>query len=145
MEQMPVVMPKTIRAIHQLLRSGRPPDTRHRTLDLLLAVAALERHIGAGRPALMVPALLRDLVIITNRLAGRTWLEANADAAAAFLELQATVQPPPLPELDHILAQVLTDRFGLAVPWQLSALGEISSRRRQGSASDTAASVLLSS
>jgi hypothetical protein len=60
--------------------------------------------------------LLRDLVIITTRLAGRAWLEANADSTAAFTALQATSHPPPLPELDRILAHVLSDRFGLPRP-----------------------------
>jgi len=30
--------------------------------------------------------------------------------------LEATVQPPPLLELDHILARVLLDRFSLPGP-----------------------------
>ena len=62
----------------------------------------------------MLPALLRDLVIITTKLAGRSWLEAHADTTGAFTALHVTVQPPPLPELDEILARVLSDRFGLA-------------------------------
>jgi hypothetical protein len=33
--------------------------------------------------------------------------------AAAFTALQATWEPPPLPELDQILARVLSDRFRL--------------------------------
>ena len=64
----------------------------------------------------MLPALLRDLVIITARLAGRTWLEANTDSTAAFTALQATWQPPPLPDLDQILARMLSDRFALPAP-----------------------------
>jgi hypothetical protein len=60
---------------------------------------------------------LRDLVIIIiARLAGRTWLEASADSTAAFTASQATWQPPPLPELDQILARALSDRFGLPCP-----------------------------
>jgi hypothetical protein len=59
------------------------------------------------------PPDVRRQVILTTKLAGRTWLEANADRTAAFTALQATVQPPPLPELDQILARVLLDRFGL--------------------------------
>jgi hypothetical protein len=49
-------------------------------------------------------------------ISGRTWLQAKADTIAAFTELQATWQPPPLPELDHILAHVLADRFSLPPP-----------------------------
>lgn len=116
MGQLPAAMPKTIRATDHLLRSARPPDTRHQAGDLLLALAAVECHVAVGGPAQMLPALLRDLVVITSRLAGRTWLEANADSAAAFTALQATLQPPPLPELDQILACVLSDRFSLHRP-----------------------------
>jgi len=61
-------------------------------------------------------ALLRDLVILTGRLAGRSWLEANADRTAAFTALQVTVEPPPLAELDQILARVLSHRFSLPTP-----------------------------
>jgi hypothetical protein len=35
---------------------------------------------------------------------------------AAFTELRAAWQPPPLPELDRILAGVLSERFGLPTP-----------------------------
>ena len=111
---LPVAMPQTISAADHLRRSACPPDTRREASDLLLALAAVECHVSVGGPARVPPALLRDLVIMTGRLAGRTWLEAKADStAAAFAELQATWQPPPLPELDQILARVLSDRFGL--------------------------------
>ena len=110
-------MPKTVSATDRLLRDRLcPPDARRQVGDLLLALAAVECHVGSDGPALMLPALLRDLVIITTRLAGRTWLEANADTAAAFTALHATVHPPPLPDLDQILASVLSDRFGLSRP-----------------------------
>ena len=116
MGQLPAAMPKTISATDHLLRSACPPDTRHQANDLLLALATVECHVSAGDPALMLPALLRDLVIITSRLAGRAWLEINADSTAAFIALEATSQPPPLPELDHILARVLSNRFSLPGP-----------------------------
>ena len=109
-------MPKTISAADQLRRSACRADARRQAGDLLLTLAAVECHASAGGSALMLPALLRDLVIITARLAGRTWLEAHPDSIAAFTALQATVQPPPLPELDQILARVLSDRFGLPSP-----------------------------
>ena len=67
-------------------------------------------------PGQVPSALLRDLVIITTGLVGRIWLDANADSAAAFTALQTTRQPPPLPELDQILARLLSDRFGPAPP-----------------------------
>jgi hypothetical protein len=109
-------MPKTISAADQLRRSACPPDARSQAGDLLLTLAAVEYHASLGGSALILPALLRDLVIITTRLAGRPWLDANADSTAAFTALQATVQPPPLPELDQILAGVLSDRFGFPAP-----------------------------
>ena len=110
-------MPKTISATDHLLRSACPPDSRHHARDLLLALAAVECHASTGGElAAGLPALLRDLVIITARLAGRRWLEANVEVAEAFTALQVTVQPPPLPELDHVLACVLSDRFGLPGP-----------------------------
>jgi len=37
---------------------------------------------------------------------------------AAFTELQTSWPPPPVPELDNILARVLSDRFGLLPPEQ---------------------------
>jgi hypothetical protein len=53
-------------------------------------------------------ALLRELVIITGRLAGHSWLEANADTTAAFTALLTAPEPPPLAELDRILVLVLS-------------------------------------
>jgi hypothetical protein len=35
---------------------------------------------------------------------------------AAFTALQVTLEPPPLAELDRILARVLSDRFSLPSP-----------------------------
>jgi hypothetical protein len=111
-----VAVPKTISAADQLRRSACPPDILRQASDLLLALAAVECHVGADGPGRVPPALLRDLVIITATLAGHTWLEARADSMAAFTGLQASWQPPPLPELDRILARVLSDRFGLLPP-----------------------------
>ena len=117
MEQLPGALPKTISATDHLLRSACPADARRHAVDLLLALAAVECHASVGGRA-MLPGLLRDLVIITTRLAGRSWLEINADSTAAFAALQTTVHPPPLPELDQILASVLSERFGLPRPRQ---------------------------
>jgi hypothetical protein len=111
--QLPAAMPKTISATDTLLRSAYPSDVRRQAGDLLLVLAAVECRVSVCGPTVMLPAMLRDLVILTTRLAGRTWLEDNADSTAAFTALQAAVQPPPLPELDQILARVLSDRFGL--------------------------------
>jgi len=106
-------MPSTICAADHLRRSVRPSDDRRQVLDLLLVLAAVECHASVGGPAVVPRALLRDVVIIIGRLAGRTWLEANADSTTAFTALQVTSEPPPLPELDQVLARVLADRFGL--------------------------------
>ena len=115
MRRLPAAMPSTISAADQLRRSARPPDARQAG-DLLLTLAAVECHASVSGPAQVPPALLRDLVIITARLAGRTWLEANTEGTAAFTAVQSTWQLPPLPELDQILARVLSDRFGLPSP-----------------------------
>jgi len=66
------------------------------------------------------PALLSDLLIITSGPVGRTWLDTHADrttdSTAAFTSVHATQQPPPLPEVEHILTRVLSNRFALAPP-----------------------------
>jgi hypothetical protein len=111
--RLPVAMPGMISAANQLRRSGCPPAIRRQAGDLLLALAAVECHASCQGPAAVPPALLRDLVIITARLAGHAWLEANADGTAAFTAVQRSWRLPPLPELDRILAGVLSDRFGL--------------------------------
>ena len=116
MGRLHAAVPQTISAADHLRCSACPPDIRGQAGDLLLALAAVECHASAGGPARVPPVLLRDLVIITGRLAGRTWLKANADRAAAFAALQATWRPPPLAELDHILARLLSDRFSLPRP-----------------------------
>lgn len=116
MGRLPAAMPSTISVADYLCRSASRPDARRQAGDLLLTLAAVECHASLSGPAAVPPALLRDLVIMTARLAGRTWLDANADRTAAFSALQAAIQPPPLPELDHILARVLSDRFGMPSP-----------------------------
>jgi hypothetical protein len=110
--RLPVAMPSTLSAADHLRRSVCPSDDRRQVLDLLLVLAAVECHASVGGPAVVPRALLRDVVIIIGRLAGRTRLEANADSTAAFTALQVTSEPP-LPELDQVLARVLADRFGL--------------------------------
>jgi hypothetical protein len=114
--RLPAAMPNTISAADHLRRSACPPNTRRQAGDLLLTLAAVECHASVGGPAVVPPGLLRDLVIITARVAGHAWLDANADSTAAFSSMQAIWQPPPLPELDQILARVLSDRFGLPSP-----------------------------
>src|SRR5215470_3546399 len=49
-----------------------------------------------GAPAGVPVELLRDLVILTARLAGRRWLEANPDSVAVFTALYLTRMPPLL-------------------------------------------------
>ena len=117
MGQLPAAMPKTMSATDHLLRSACPSDARRYAFDLLLVLAAVECLADIGDRAVMLSSL-RDLVIITTRLAGRAWLDVHADSTATFIALQASAQPPPLPELDHILACVLSDRFGLPRPRQ---------------------------
>jgi hypothetical protein len=114
MGQLPSAMPSTISAADYVRRSARPAHDHRHAVDLLLTLAAVESHASAGGHATVPSALLRELVIITSRLAGPSWLEANADRAAAFTALLVTPEPPPLAELDQILARVLSDRFGLS-------------------------------
>lgn len=116
MGRLPAAVPKTISAAGHLRRSACRPDTRCQAGDLLMALAAVECHASACVPARVPPALLRDVIIVATGLAGGTWLEANDDTAAAFTALQDSQQPPSLPELDHILACMLSDRFGLPAP-----------------------------
>lgn len=116
MGRLPAAMPSTISAADHLRRSALLCDDRRQVIDLLLTLAAVECHASVGGPAVVPAALLHDLVIITGRLAGRTWLEANADKTAAFTALQFTLEPPPLTGLDQILARVLSDRFSLPTP-----------------------------
>ena len=113
MGRLGAAMPSTISAADQLRRCDCSPAVRRQVGDLLLTLAAVECHASLGGPAPAPHALLRDLVIMTARLAGHTWLEANAEGAAAFTAVQRTWRLPPLPELDQILAHVLSDRFGL--------------------------------
>lgn len=115
MRRLPATMYKTISLADRLRRSDCPAAARCQAVDLLQALAAVECHAGAGRPAPVHPALLRDLVIITGRLAGRTWLTAHADTMAAFAALHSMTEPPQLAELDEILAHVLSDRFVAAL------------------------------
>jgi hypothetical protein len=114
MGRLPAGMPSTMRAADHLRRSARPAHDHRYAVDLLLTLAAVECHASVRGHAAVPSALLRELVIITGRLAGHSWLEANADRTAAFTALLVTPEPPPLAELDQILARVLSDRFGLS-------------------------------
>ena len=116
MGRLPAAMPSTISAADQLLRSALPPDDRRQACDLLMTLAAVECHVSVGGLAVVPPGLLRDLVIMTGRLAGRSWPDADADRTAAFTALQVTPEPPPLAELDQILARMLSDRCGPTSP-----------------------------
>ena len=109
-------MPGTIDAADRLRRAGCPSSVHRQAGDLLLTLAALESHAGLGGLAAVPAALLRDLVIITARLVGRTWLEADTGNATAFTAAQAIWRLPPPPELDLILTRMLADRFGLPSP-----------------------------
>lgn len=117
MGRLPVAMPKAIGAADRVLRSGSPVKVRRQACDLLLVLAAVESWIRDGGAAQVPEPLFRDLVITTARLVGRTRPEAGAGSTARFAALHATRRPPPpLPELDHIVAGVLAERFGLAPP-----------------------------
>jgi hypothetical protein len=105
-------MPKTISAAQHVRRSGRPEDDRRKASDLLQAVAVVECNFAVGGPAGVPGGLLRDVVSITADLADRAWLEAHAESAACFTASYVT-QLPALAELDQILADVLSSRFGV--------------------------------
>ena len=106
-------MPKTVSAADYVRCCARVPEARRKAIDLLQALAAVECRFTVGGAAGVPAGLLRDLVLITTGLAGRTWLEAKAEwpAAAEFAALTTTRQPPLLPDLDRILATVLLSRF----------------------------------
>ncbi len=105
--ELPTAVPRTLSAVGHLCRSACPPDARRQAGELLLALAAVECHVSVGGPDQVPPALLRDLVVIVGKMAGPTWLETRADGAAGAIALQASWQPPPLPELDQLLAGAL--------------------------------------
>jgi hypothetical protein len=111
-------MPKTISAADHVRRRAHMPDARRKAGDLLQALAAVECTFTMGGAAEVPAGLLRDVVIITAELAGRTWLETNSEtpAAAAFVALTVTRRPPLLPELDRILASLLRSRFAVRAP-----------------------------
>jgi hypothetical protein len=108
-------MPKTIGAADHVRRRAHVPDARRRAGDLLQALATVECTFTVDGEPEVLAGLLRDVVIITAKLAGRTWLETNSEtpAAAAFVALTVTRQPPLLPELDQILAGLLRSRFAV--------------------------------
>jgi hypothetical protein len=110
--RLPYSMPRTISAAHHVSRSARAPDAGSKVADLLQALATVECNFAVGGPTGVPAGLLRDLVILTARLAGRGWLEANSESVADFTALYGTRLPPPLAELDQILASVLSSRFG---------------------------------
>jgi hypothetical protein len=111
-------MPKTISAADHVRRSVQVPDARRKAVDLLQVLAAVECSFTMGGQDDVTPELLRDLVTIATGLASPAWLEATAEtpAVASFTALTATGQPPPLPELDQILASMLMSRFAIRVP-----------------------------
>jgi hypothetical protein len=93
-------------------RSANAPDFRRKVAGLPQALATVECNFAVGGPAGVPAGLLRDLVILTARLADRRWLEANPDSAAVFTALYRTRMPPPLAQLHQILAGLLSSRFG---------------------------------
>jgi len=118
MGRLPGAMPKTISAADHVRRSVQVPDARRKAVDLLQVLAAVECSFTVGGQDGVAPGLLRDLIIIATSLTSPAWLEAAAEtpAVASFTALTATRQPPPLPELDQILASLLRSRFAIRVP-----------------------------
>jgi hypothetical protein len=113
--QPPAALPGTFRAADQVRRSALTPDARRRACDLLAALAAVDRSFAVDGPAGIPAGLLRDVVIISSGLIGRAWLRNDPDRSADFTALYTTRIPPPLAELDQIIATVLSTRFGLAL------------------------------
>jgi hypothetical protein len=111
--RLPEAVPKTISVAKNVRQSACSQDAHRKAEDLLQALATVECDFTMGGAAGVPAGLLRDVVIITAELAGRRWLEANADRAADFTGLYVTRLPPPLVELDQILASVLSNRFRL--------------------------------
>jgi hypothetical protein len=109
---LPYAMPRTISAAHHVSRSVSASDARRKAADLLQALATVECNVAVGGAAGVPTGLLRDLVILTAGLVGRRWLEANSESVSDFTALYVTRLPPPLAELDQILASVLSSRFG---------------------------------
>lgn len=117
-------MPKTIGAADRVRRSGCPPEVRCRADDLLQGLAAVECYFTAGGAAAVPAGLLRDLVMITAALTDRAWVETHADKTAVFAALHSTWQPPPLPELDQILADALSTQFAAGGARRLTLPGD---------------------
>ena len=83
---LPAAMPRMISAAGQLRRCGCPPAIRRQAGDLPLTLGAVECHASLGGLAAAPRALLRDLVIVTARLAGHPWLETSGGNTAAFTQ-----------------------------------------------------------
>ena len=92
--------------------SASAPGFRRKAAGLLQALATVECNFAAGGPAGVPVGLLCDLVILTARLAGRRWPEANPDSVAVFMALYPTRMPPPLAQPGRILAGLVSSRFG---------------------------------
>lgn len=112
--QIPGAMPRTLCAVDQVCHARIAPDARRKACDLLAALAAVERSFAGEGPAGVPAGLLREVVVVTSKLVGRTWLRNAPDRSADFTALYVTRTPPPLAELDQIIASVLLIRFGLS-------------------------------
>src|SRR5215472_16291509 len=118
MGRLPGAMPKTISAADHVRRCAQEPDARRKAVDLLQVLAAVECGFTVGGPDGVAPGLLRDLIIITTRLASPAWLGATAatPAVATFTGLSATQQPSSLPALDRWRASLLRSWVAIRVP-----------------------------
>lgn len=135
MARLPAALPKTLAAADHVRRCASRPDDRRKAIDLVQAVAAVECSFTLAGAAGVPAGMLRDLVLVTAGLAGGPWLRANAEqpAAAEFVSLNVSPQPPPLPELDQILATLLWRRFSRPLAGN-SSLTVLSPARRRRSA-----------
>jgi hypothetical protein len=88
-------MPRTISAAGHLSRSANARDFP-RKVAACCSAGHRRVQFRRGAPAGVPVELLRDLVILTARLAGRRWLEANPDSVAVFTAVYLTRMPPPL-------------------------------------------------
>lgn len=109
------VFPRTRTAARYAFQHATSHLVWARASQLLHELSQCETALatGNGQPSPDGYGLLRILVLAVRDLAGRTWLDANADdpAIAAFTALSTTCAPPDPGSLDQTLAAVIWARF----------------------------------